>query len=98
VTDRISFEPAAQAELDQAADFYDLESAGLGTEFIDAVEKALRELPAFPESGPVLLGATRKLVVDRFPYSVLYWIDGERIVVSAIAHESRRPEYWRDSL
>ena len=96
MTDLISFEPGAQRELAEAADFYDLESPGLGTKFIDAVESALEGLLEFPESRPMLLGKTRKLVIDRYPYSVLYWTDGKRIAVSAVAHHSRRPGYWAD--
>ena len=96
MTDLVSFEPSAQRELEEAADFYDLESPGLGIRFGDAVRAALEALLEFPESCPVLLGKTRKLVLQRYPYSVLYWTDGTHIVVSAIAHQSRRPGYWRD--
>ncbi len=96
MTDLISFEPSAERELEEAADFYDLESPGLGAKFIDAVKTALSGLVEFPESCPVLLGETRKLVLDRYPYSVLYWTDGKHIAVSAVAHQSRRPGYWQD--
>jgi toxin ParE1/3/4 len=98
VTRSISFDASAQLELDEAADFYDLESPGLGAEFLDTVEAALHSLLEFPESCPVLLGETRKLVLGRFPYSLMFWIDGDVIVVSAIAHQRRRPGYWRDRL
>ena len=96
MTDLVSFGPSAQRELEEAADFYDLESPGLGIRFGDAVSAALEALLGFPESCPELLGKTRKLVLQRYPYSVLYWTDGTHIVVSAIAHQSRRPGYWRD--
>lgn len=96
MTRSVSFDPAACRELEEAADFYDFERPGLGAEFLAAVQEALRELTDFPESYPVLLGKTRKLVVGRFPYSIMYWLDGDDIVVSAIAHQSRRPGYWRD--
>lgn len=96
MTRSISFDASAQLELDEAADFYDLESPGLGAEFLDTVEAALHSLLEFPESCSVLLGETRKLVLERFPYSVMYWIDGDVIAVSVIAHQRRRPGYWRD--
>jgi len=96
VTNRIFFDPAAQRELDEAADFYDLESPGLGERFLDDVRSELEGLLEFPESCPVLLGETRKLVLERFPFSVMYWTDGEVIAVYAIAHQSRRPGYWQD--
>jgi len=98
VSPRYFFEPAAQRELEEAADFYDLESPGLGLKFGEAVEAALEALLEFPESRPVLLGKTRKLVLARYPYSILYRLDGDHIVVSAVAHQSRRPGYLRDRL
>ena len=96
MTDRIFFDSAAQREFDEAADFYDLESPGLGERFINAVYSALEGLSEYPESCPILLGETRKLVLGRFPYSVMYWTNGEVIAVSAIAHQSRRPGYWQN--
>lgn len=98
MTDRIFFDPAAQYEFDEAIDFYDLKSPGLGDRFINSVYGELEGLLEYPESCPVLLGETRKLVLDRFPYSVMYWTDGRIIAVSVIAHHSRRPGYWQNRL
>ena len=96
MTDRVFVDPAAERELIAAADYYDLQSPGLGDRFLDVVYGELEGLLEFPESSPVLLGQTRKLVLERFPYSVMYSTDGEVIAVSAIAHQSRRPGYWQD--
>lgn len=92
----IRFDPAASHELLEAAEFYDLERPGLGVEFLDELEAALKQLGDNPESCPVELGETRKLVLARFPYSVMYWIDASAIVVTAVAHQRRRPRYWGD--
>jgi plasmid stabilization system protein ParE len=92
------FEPATQQELEEAADFYDLESPGLGMRFGDAVKDVIENLLEFSESCPVRLGETRKLVLARYPYSILYRIDGGRVVVSAVAHQSRRPGYLGDRI
>ncbi len=93
---QVLFEPAASRELIEAAGFYDLEQPGLGTAFLDAVEAALLTVVDNPYAFPVLLGETRKRVVGRFPYSILCWFDGTTIHVSALAHHSRRPGYWRE--
>ena len=92
----VLFEPAASRELNEAAGFYDLEQPGLGSAFLDAVESALLTVVDNPHAFPVLLGETRKRVVGRFPYSILYWFDGTTIRVSALAHHSRRPDYWEE--
>ena len=93
MTHRALFEPAASRELTEAADFYDLQQLGLGTAFLDPVQAALLAVAENPEAFPLLLGKTRKRVVSRFPYSVLYWFDGTVVHVSAIAHHGQRPDY-----
>jgi toxin ParE1/3/4 len=80
----------------EAADFYDLERPGLGTEFLDAVERAIQQVIRHPGSSPVVLGHVHWCAVSRFPYSVAYSERGDGIFVSAVAHNRRRPFYWRD--
>jgi plasmid stabilization system protein ParE len=80
----------------EAADFYDLERPGLGTEFLDEVERTMLQLLEHPRSSPVVLGHVRKRTVSRFPYSVLYSTRDGEIYISAVAHDSRRPFYWQD--
>jgi toxin ParE1/3/4 len=91
----VRFHPTAQDELDQAADFYDLESPGLGSTFLNAVERALQQVRDHPESAPIILGSNRKKVVARFPFSVVYFVLEGTVVVLALAHQRRRPYYWR---
>ena len=55
----------------EAADFYDLERPGLGTEFLDEVERTMLQVPKYPKSSPVVLGQVRKREVTRFPYPVV---------------------------
>lgn len=98
MSSRVGFHPDAKREMREAADFYDLERPGLGTEFLDAVEQAMRRTIEHPESSPVVLGQVRKCTVSRFPYSVVYSVRGGGVYVSAIAHSSRRPFYWQDRL
>jgi len=56
----VVFEPTASLELNEAANFYDLERPGLGTEFLDAVEAALIVVADTPAALPIELGETRK--------------------------------------
>ncbi|MHB8868066.1 MAG: type II toxin-antitoxin system RelE/ParE family toxin [Thermoleophilia bacterium] len=95
---RVGFHPDAKREMREAADFYDFERAGLGTEFLDAVERAMRQVIEHPDSSPVIRGHVRKCRVPRFPYSIVYSVRDRGIFVSAVAHDSRRPFYWRDRL
>lgn len=95
---RVWSHPDARLELREAADFYDLERPGLGTEFLDEVERAIGRIVENPESSPVILGHVRKCVISRFPFSVIYSVRDGVIRVSAFAHTSRRPFYWRERI
>lgn len=84
----------AEWELTEGALFYAREGgADLGLAFISEFESALALLTEHP-----LLGAPwrnrRRLPMRRFPYSVIYYTQGDELRVIALAHHSRRPEYW----
>lgn len=90
----------ARRELFEASDFYDAESAGLGDIFLDAVENGVAVLKAQPGLGNLIRRETRRFVIARFPYSIVYRVDRgtgieeARLVILAIAHQRRRPQYW----
>jgi toxin ParE1/3/4 len=92
----LRFHPAALRELEEGAAFYNLEGPGLGSAFLDEIDHALRQIGTFPDSSPLVLGPVRKKVVGGFPYSVIYSEIDETVVVLAVAHQRRRPFYWRD--
>jgi toxin ParE1/3/4 len=88
----------AGRELFAAAAFYDAKSPGLGEAFLTAVEGALSRLRSHPRAGGDTADARRRLVVRRFPYSIVYRVDearpDEQLFIIAIAHHKRRPGYW----
>ena len=90
----ISFLPIARAELDDAFNWYEKQAVGLGFEFLDAFDQALRLVVSFPESQPFVGKNIRRCLCNRFPYAVYYGIDDEKIIVIAVAHLRRRPDYW----
>ncbi|MBM4029298.1 MAG: type II toxin-antitoxin system RelE/ParE family toxin [Planctomycetes bacterium] len=86
---------AAEAEIAEAADFYDLQSPDLGGAFIVEVEHTIRSILEFPEAAPLVRGRVRKRIVARFPYSLVYSVRPAEIRILAVAHHKRRPFYWR---
>ena len=50
---------------------------------------------AFPLTGSPASKSTRRVFVKNFPFAVVYRLDAEGIVVFAVAHHSRKPEYWQ---
>ena len=89
------FHADANAEMTEAAQYYEQRAFGLGLSFLDAVEAAVEKVLQEPEAYGLVGAEIRRKLVDRFPYSLLYAIDGERIRIVAVAHHKRRPGYWR---
>jgi hypothetical protein len=91
----IEFHPSAQAELDASAGFYESRLEGLGIRFLTAVEETTERIVTWPDAGSPLGGGFRKRLVPGFPFSIVYRSTEERVFVVAIAHQHRRPGYWR---
>jgi toxin ParE1/3/4 len=100
---RLRFDYRAVEEFIAAVDWYEARLAGLGREFINAVDRAVERLVENPRLGGPVPGVdpelgTRRLLLQKFPYSVVYLESGKEITVVAVAHGHRRPGYWRDRL
>lgn len=87
---------AASEEFAAAIIWYEEQRPGLGGEFFDAVVHATSLIQEQPEIGtPSRDRRTRRVLVQRFPYQVVYRLVVDEIVIVAIAHSKRRPGYWR---
>jgi plasmid stabilization system protein ParE len=91
---KLPFLPEAEEELLKAVDWYESEVPGLGGEFLAEVVKALERIAIFPEHGSPHLENTRRVVLQRFPYDVVYALPPEGSLVVAISHHNRKPGYW----
>lgn len=93
--EKIFFHPAAEDEMNEAAAFYDSRMEGLGMSFLREVERATQKIVDHPELYPRVSRRVRRMMLRRFPYSVLYSVVGGVIYVLALASQKRRPFYWR---
>jgi plasmid stabilization system protein ParE len=91
----VTFHPSARAELDASADFYEARLSGLGLRFLVAVEETARRIAESPDAGASMAGGFRKRLVAGFPFSIIYRAWEEEVYLVAIAHQHRRPGYWR---
>jgi toxin ParE1/3/4 len=85
----------AQAEFDDAADWYESQRAGRGAAFTAAVREVLADLGSRPEAHPEVYGDVREALVARYPYAVYYRPEPGQITVLAIFHTSRDPAEWQ---
>jgi plasmid stabilization system protein ParE len=91
---QITFPSPALEELAKGALYYEHQRAGLGFEFLEEVDAFVRIIAAAPERPRLRHRGYRRVNLKRFPYYIAYSIESEVIVVLAIGHGSRRPEYW----
>ncbi len=89
---------AASEEFAAAVQRYEEQRLGLGAEFYDAVVEATDRIEAHPEIGtPISTDQrTRRVLVQRFPYQIVYRLLLDEIVIIAVAHLKRRPGYWKE--
>jgi plasmid stabilization system protein ParE len=91
----VSISPEAERELIDGALFYaEQANAELGLAFIVEFERALDLLRENPNLGAPWRAMTRRFPLRRFPYSVLYVVNGLELQVIALAHQRRLPGYW----
>jgi hypothetical protein len=90
----------AAARLEYLAEiaYYSKIEPGLGLRFADAVEEATSRALAFPLAGSPSELATRRLLLKSFPFSLIYRVEHQGILVVALAGQARRPGYWRSRI
>jgi len=92
----VVFLDAAREEMVEAALWYEGKAPGLGADFLSQVRLAIDQIASFPDAGVLVAEQTRRRMVRRFPFGVLYRVEPERVVVAAVMHLRRKPGYWRD--
>ena len=85
----------AEEEMTAASVFYDAASDGLGSDFLDDVQHAIDRLCEYPSAGKTVALGLRRMLLQRFPFSVVYAAETDLILVIAIAHHGRQPGYWQ---
>jgi toxin ParE2 len=85
----------ARRELNEAVRYYNLQRVDLGDEFRDEAWEAVRRSREFPLAWHALGGSIRRCQMERFPYGIIYEPSEVEIVLIAVAHLHREPEYWR---
>jgi len=92
---RARFVAAARLEFLDEVVHYAREEPHLGVQFAEAVEEAIARALAFPLAGSPAWENTRYVLVKTFPFSIFYRPERDGIVVFAVAHQARKPGYWR---
>jgi len=95
---KIGFHPKASEEFIQSSEYYELQVTGLGEEFINEIERSTELLSENPKLGIELDQPFRRVLLHRFPYSLIYTIERDNLWVIAVAHQKLKPGYWKSRI
>ncbi|MEJ7764794.1 MAG: type II toxin-antitoxin system RelE/ParE family toxin [Acidimicrobiales bacterium] len=103
MTRAVRFVDEASAELEAATQWYEDRRLGMGTSLLAAVEDTVKAIAAWPGAGALVeeVGVdleVRRARIRRFPYHLAYLVTDEGVYVLAVAHDRRRPAFWRKRL
>ena len=87
------FRRVAQKELDDSVAWYHERDARLSVEFTIEIENYLQRICANPKQFPQIRGEVRRAILRRFPYSIHFLPEANRIVILAVFHGKRAPRH-----
>ncbi|WP_017302406.1 type II toxin-antitoxin system RelE/ParE family toxin [Nodosilinea nodulosa] len=95
---RLIIRPEAELDIQDAFEWYEAQTPGLGSEFIRAVDASLSGIGRNPFGYPKIYQQARRALLRRFPYGLLFVVEQELIAVVACFHGKRSPKSWQDRL
>lgn len=92
---RVRLLPDAEKELLEAANWYSQQAVGLDYEFIRCIDEATARIGRAPLTFPVVHRGRRRIIVKRFPYSIIFDVMEDEVLIYAIFNFSRNPKRWK---
>ena len=91
---RLKFSSRALRETGEAQEWYELQSPGLGEEFIAAMELQLKRLEQAPLLYAEVIPKVRRALLPRFPFGLFFSVRDDLVHVLAVLHDARHPKRW----
>ncbi len=91
----VHLRPEAEADIEEAARWYEKQREGLGQDFLDELLFAIDTISENPHIFPVVHRHTHRAIIHRFPFGVYYRVEDDLIVIVAAMHGSRHPRRWK---
>src|SRR5450631_649446 len=95
---RVEYHQGATSDVKSAVSWYQKRSRKAGLDFIAELHRAADTISEDPERWPIGKNGTRRFLLWRFPFAIIYSELESVIMIWAVAHGSRRPEYWAERL
>lgn len=90
----IIFLSPADKEFGDAIVYYNDQFNGLGNQFYAEVCASIKFIQRFPQGWKKVGKHTRKCIINHFPYLMLYIAEENKIIITALAHQHRHPDYY----
>ncbi len=84
----------AEAEAEEARQWYADKSPAAATRFVASLRAAMGLVREDPERWVEFERGIRRVMLKKFPYAILYTVRSDHVLVLAVMHFSRHPEYW----
>ena len=85
----------ALEEFNASCEFYAAESIMAAGRFIDEIESAIEEIGEYPIRYPVYKGEIRMKILKDFPFTLIYSIEENEVLILSVMHQSRLPDFWK---
>jgi toxin ParE1/3/4 len=92
----VRFHPEAEFEMIEAAAYYESQQSDLGRRFLVSVQDAINLIMLNPRLYPAVELDVRRCLTKTFPFGVLFRERSDEIVIMAVMHLHRDPEYWKN--
>ena len=92
----VKFHPDAESEMIAAAAYYEEQQSDLGRRFLASVQDAINRIILNPSLYPVVELDVRRCLAKTFPFSVLFRERPGKIIIMAVMHQHRDPDYWKN--
>ena len=96
--ERVEYHQGASADVRSAVAWYRQRSRPAALDFIEELRRAANTIREAPERWPLGANNTRRFLLWRFPFAIIYSERESVVTIWAVAHSSRRPEYWAGRL
>ncbi len=93
---KLELSTTARTELAETLDYYESQQLGLGSQFLDEFEHTLDRIKTYPEGWTKIDAVFHRCLTRKFPYAIIYSIEGDVVQIAAVMNLHRKPGYWKN--